>query len=215
MRKERKRNMKKIVALLLTVVLLCLSVSTLAGCGIKNNTEGKVIVRLDATSAPLTVANFLKLVGEGFYDGLTMHRIIEGFMIQGGDPDADGTGGSKDKIEGEFLSNGCTTNRIWHERGVISMARSSDKNSASSQFFICHESNANVSNLDGDYAAFGWVVEGMDVVDAIATVDYSFTDNNGGVPRSEQPEIVSARILTDYASDGYDYVELTFSYYTP
>lgn len=204
--------MKKIVAMTLAVLMLCLAVTSMAGCGIKNNTEGSVILCLDKSQAPLTVENFLGLVSDGFYDGLTMHRIIEGFMIQGGDPKADGTGGSDDKIVGEFLSNGIV-NTLWHKRGVISMARGNEKDSASSQFFICH---ADAPSLNGEYAAFGWVVEGMDVVDAIATVEYSFTNANGGVPRSEQPEIVSARVLTNYAKAeaGYDYVELVFSYYS-
>lgn len=179
---------------------------------IENNTQGKVVLCLDASQAPITVENFRSLVGEGFYDGLTMHRIIEDFMIQGGDPKGNGTGGAANTIKGEFLNNG-VHNTILHKRGVISMARSNDPDSASSQFFICH---ADAAWLDGSYAAFGWVVEGMEVVDAIATVNYSFTDNNGTVPKTEQPAIVSARILTDYemAEAGYDYVELTFSYYS-
>ncbi len=179
---------------------------------IENNTQGKVILCLDKSQAPLTVENFLTLVADGFYDGLTMHRIIEGFMIQGGDPKGNGTGGSANTIKGEFLDNG-VHNTILHKRGVISMARSSAPDSASSQFFICH---ADASWLDGSYAAFGWVVEGMEVVDAIATVNYSFTDSNGSVPSAEQPTIVSARVLTDYekAEAGYEYVELTFSYFS-
>lgn len=204
--------MRKIVAMFLAVLMMCFAVTSMAGCGIENNTEGRVVLCLDKSQAPLTVENFLGLVADGFYDGLTMHRIIEGYMIQGGDPKADGTGGAEDKIVGEFLSNGIT-NTLWHTRGVVSMARGNDKDSASSQFFICHQ---DAPALDGEYAAFGWVVEGMDVVDAIATVKYSFTNANGGVPRSEQPEIVSARVLTDYAKAeaGYDYVELTFSYFS-
>lgn len=125
---------------------------------------GRMVVLLDATTAPKTVANFISLVEEGFYDGLTFHRIIKDFMIQGGDPDGDGTGGSKNEIFGEFSSNG-HQNDISHKYGVISMARSNAPNSASSQFFIC---NADASaSLDGDYAAFGYVVEGMSVVDEI------------------------------------------------
>lgn len=123
---------------------------------------GRLVVLLDATTAPKTVANFKKLVSEGFYDGITFHRIIEDFMIQGGDPDGDGSGGSKDTIEGEFLSNG-HYNDIEHIEGVISMARrNGEPNSASSQFFLC---NADArDSLDGDYAAFGYVVEGLSVV---------------------------------------------------
>ena len=117
--------------------------------------------------APITVENFRKLCDEKFYDGLTFHRIIKGFMIQGGDPLGNGTGDSKVKIPGEFKSNGWD-NPISHERGVISMARAQNPNSASCQFFIVHEDS---KFLDGDYAAFGHVTEGMDVVDAIASVD--------------------------------------------
>lgn len=125
---------------------------------------GTVKIELDKEAAPITVENFEALVGKGFYDGLTFHRIIKGFMIQGGDPKGDGTGGCKPEITGEFSSNGWD-NPISHERGVISMARTSDPNSASCQFFIVHKDS---KFLDGDYAGFGHVVEGMDVVDAIA-----------------------------------------------
>ena len=128
---------------------------------------GTIMVELDKEAAPKTVENFEKLVSEGFYDGLTFHRIIKGFMIQGGDPLGDGTGDSKVKIPGEFKSNGWD-NPISHERGVISMARAQNPNSASCQFFIVHEDS---KFLDGDYAAFGHVTEGMEVVDAIASVD--------------------------------------------
>lgn len=128
---------------------------------------GTIMVELDKEAAPKTVENFEKLVSEGFYDGLTFHRIIKGFMIQGGDPLGNGTGDSKVKIPGEFKSNGWD-NPISHERGVISMARTQNPNSASCQFFIVHEDS---KFLDGDYAAFGHVTEGMDVVDAIASVD--------------------------------------------
>lgn len=128
---------------------------------------GTIMVELDKEAAPKTVENFEKLVSEGFYNGLTFHRIIKGFMIQGGDPLGNGTGDSKVKIPGEFKSNGWD-NPISHERGVISMARAQNPNSASCQFFIVHEDS---KFLDGDYAAFGHVTEGMDVVDAIASVD--------------------------------------------
>ena len=125
---------------------------------------GKITVLLDATTAPLTVSNFIELVNSGFYNGLTFHRVVVDFMIQGGDPKGDGTGGSENKIIGEFLENGFD-NDISHKRGVISMARSQGHNSASSQFFIC---NADASeSLDGSYAAFGYVVSGMSVVDEI------------------------------------------------
>ena len=128
---------------------------------------GTIMVELDKEAAPKTVENFEKLVSEGFYDGLTFHRIIKGFMIQGGDPLGNGTGDSKVKIPGEFKSNGWD-NPISHKRGVISMARAQNPNSASCQFFIVHEDS---EFLDGDYAAFGHVTERMDVVDAIAAED--------------------------------------------
>ena len=133
---------------------------------------GKIELELYPEAAPKTVENFLNLVGEGFYDGLIFHRVIPGFMIQGGDPLGNGMGGSKEKIHGEFRSNG-HNNPIKHERGVISMARAYDKNSASSQFFIMH---ANAPHLDGDYAAFGKVVSGIEVVDEIASIPTDYSD---------------------------------------
>ena len=127
---------------------------------------GIIKIELDPKAAPITCANFEKLVSEGFYDGLIFHRVIAGFMIQGGDPTGTGMGGSDENIKGEFKVNGIH-NPLSHKRGVISMARSQRYNSASSQFFICH---ADATFLDGQYAAFGHVVEGMEVVDRIATV---------------------------------------------
>lgn len=135
--------------------------------------NGKNIkIELYPDAAPISAANFEKLVREGFYDGLIFHRVIKGFMIQGGDPTGTGMGGSDEKIKGEFASNGFD-NPIKHTRGVVSMARSGMPNSASSQFFIMH---ADAPHLDGDYAAFGKVVEGMDVVDEIAETDVNFND---------------------------------------
>ena len=135
--------------------------------------NGRTIkIELDHKAAPITAANFEALVKEGFYDGLTFHRVIRGFMIQGGDPLGTGTGGSKKTIKGEFASNG-VNNPIEHKRGVISMARSMMPDSASSQFFIMHE---DASHLDGNYAAFGHVVEGMDAVDEIACVRTDMRD---------------------------------------
>ena len=133
---------------------------------------GIIKLELDREAAPITVKNFEALVKEGFYDGLTFHRIIPGFMIQGGDPQGNGMGGAKNKIKGEFRANGWT-NPIKHKRGVISMARSFDPNSASSQFFIMHE---DAPHLDGQYAAFGKVTEGMDVVDEIASIPTDYQD---------------------------------------
>lgn len=133
---------------------------------------GKIKIELYPEKAPITVANFEKLVNEGFYNGLGFHRVISGFMIQGGDPLGNGTGGSKDKIKGEFKANG-VNNDIKHVRGVISMARSAHPDTASSQFFIMHK---DAPHLDGNYAAFGKVVEGIEVVDEIAAVQTDFRD---------------------------------------
>ena len=150
---------------------------------------GAITLELDGDSAPLTVANFVKLAKDGFYDGLTFHRIMDGFMMQGGDPKGNGTGGSEETIPGEFSANGYD-NPISHTRGAISMARTSDPDSASSQFFICQ---ADCAFLDGDYAAFGHVTEGMDVVDAICA-DAQPTDDNGTIPPEAQPVINSVTI---------------------
>ena len=132
----------------------------------------KIKIELDPSAAPITCENFEKLVGDGFYDGLTFHRVISGFMIQGGCPLGTGTGGPGHTIKGEFKSNGID-NPIKHTRGVISMARSMMPNSAGSQFFIMHKDSP---HLDGQYAAFGRVVEGIEVVDEIASVDTDFSD---------------------------------------
>ena len=135
--------------------------------------NGKTVkIELDETAAPLTVANFKKLVARGFYDGLTFHRVIPGFMIQGGDPLGNGMGGADENIKGEFAQNG-VKNPLRHTRGVISMARAFDPNSASSQFFIMH---ADAPHLDGAYAAFGRVTEGMDAIDEIAAVPTDMRD---------------------------------------
>ena len=150
---------------------------------------GTIELELDADTAPITVTNFVELAKDGFYDGLTFHRNIEDFMIQGGDPNGNGTGGSKHTIKGEFRANG-VENNIKHERGVISMARSQDYNSASSQFFIMYEK---ASHLDGQYAAFGKVTKGLDVLDKLEKV--KAIDNNGLVEASQQPVINSIKIL--------------------
>lgn len=190
--------------------MLALMVVVLVGCKKKNsnsNTEvpdisgkhpieitvkdyGTIKAELDADTAPITVDNFLKLAKEGFYDGLTFHRIIEGFMIQGGDPKGNGTGGSDQTIKGEFSSNGIT-NELSHVRGTISMARSQAKDSASSQFFIVHQDS---TYLDGEYAAFGTVTEGMEIVDQICA-DAKVEDSNGTVSKENQPIIESIKVI--------------------
>ena len=236
--------MKKIVALLL---LLCICLSFVScgndACEYAKSRDisgrdikyveicfedfGKCVVLLDATTAPVTVANFISLVESGFYDGLKMHRIIKDFMVQGGDPDGNGTGGNKNpdgtkiEIKGEFSKNG-HNNDISHIKGVISMARSSEYDSASSQFFIC---NADASqSLDGSYAAFGYVVEGLDVIDKLTektfpktkyasyhgdyTIDPTYQTykhyvwqylGNGAIEKDEdKPVIKYIKVLEDY-----------------
>lgn len=181
----------------------------LTGCGAKDKSDnsgdylsgkhkieieiadyGTIKAELDADHAPISVTNFVNLAKDGFYDGLTFHRIIEGFMIQGGDPNGNGTGGSKETIKGEFSSNGID-NPLSHTRGAISMARAFDKDSASSQFFIVHEDS---TFLDGDYAVFGYVTEGIEIVDQICA-DTPVQDNNGTVEPADQPVITSVKVI--------------------
>ena len=173
---------------------------------VKNNSEGKnmgnpkieisiknygiIQLELDPSQAPITVENFVGLVNSGFYNGLTFHRIIKGFMIQGGDPLGNGTGGSDKEIKGEFASNG-VQNNIKHLRGTISMARSSFPDSASSQFFIMHE---DAPHLDGDYAAFGHVTSGIEVVDKICD-NTPVQDRNGTVLKADQPVIEYIKVI--------------------
>ena len=151
---------------------------------------GTIELELDADVAPITVTNFIKLVDEGFYDGLTFHRIIDGFMIQGGDPNGNGTGGSSENIKGEFMLNG-VDNRISHVRGTISMARATAYNSASSQFFIVHEDS---TFLDGQYAGFGKVTKGIETVDKICE-DTQVQDDNGTVLAKNQPIIEKITVI--------------------
>ena len=149
-----------------------------------------ITVEIYADEAPITATNFLNLAQEGFYDGLTFHRIISGFMIQGGDPLGNGTGGSDQTIKGEFASNG-VDNPLSHTRGAISMARSQFPDSASSQFFIVHEDS---TYLDGEYAVFGYVTDGMETVDAICQ-DTPVEDGNGTVLPENQPVIESVEVI--------------------
>lgn len=181
--------------------VLCLLISA-AGCKEKTASSlhhveidvkdyGTICVELDGETAPITVDNFLALAGSGFYDGLTFHRIMTGFMIQGGDPRGNGTGGSSTNIKGEFSLNG-VENDISHVRGTISMARASySYDSASSQFFIVHEDS---QFLDGQYAAFGHVTSGMEIVDRICA-DTPVQDNNGTVLAKDQPVISAIRVI--------------------
>ena len=176
-----KMKLKKLFRALALCTAGVLACAVLTACGDKGDsssqtsaadTDKKFVITLYANDAPITCENFEKLVKKKFYDGLTFHRVVDGFMAQGGDPNGDGTGGSKETIKGEFSANG-VENGLSHTRGVVSMARSAMPNSASSQFFIMHQ---DAPHLDGQYAAFGKVVEGMDVVDEIAAVDVNFND---------------------------------------
>lgn len=153
---------------------------------------GTIKAKLDEEAAPITVANFVGLAKEGFYDGLTFHRIIDGFMIQGGDPNGNGTGGSDTQIKGEFSANG-VENPLSHTRGAISMARAQDYDSASSQFFIVQKDS---TYLDGQYAVFGYVTEGMEIVDAICK-ETAVTDRNGTVEEGQQPVISSIKVTEE------------------
>lgn len=191
-------------------VLKCLSliicISLLFGCGSDNTTKlltgkhnvqinikdyGKVTLELNADEAPITVTNFIKLAKAGFYDGLTFHRIIDGQFIQGGDPLGNGLGGSDETIKGEFSSNG-VSNKLSHTKGAISMARTSqDMNSASSQFFILIK---DATYYDGSYACFGYVTDGLDIVEKVAK-DAKVEDENGTVLKENQPVIESIVVI--------------------
>ncbi|MBQ9894511.1 MAG: peptidylprolyl isomerase [Ruminococcus sp.] len=164
----------------------------------------KFVVTLYKDKAPITCENFEKLVSEGFYDGLIFHRIVEGFMAQGGDPEGTGMGGSDETIKGEFSSNG-VENDLSHKRGVISMARSMDPNSASSQFFICFEDS---SFLDGNYAAFGEVTEGMETIDAFLEVPRSM-GNDGDISAPNDPIVIDKAVMIDPDENGNPRAEFT------
>ena len=236
--KARKRNLTILISAIVVVALLIASLTTLIIVrntadpkrpGLKRSGKayetvyvkmtvenyGDIVLKLDGKEAPKTVSNFVKLVDEGFYNGLTFHRVISEFMIQGGDPNGDGTGGNVDangdevNIKGEFDNNG-HANDISHKRGVISMARSGNQyypalayNTASSQFFIC---NADSPHLDGDDAAFGYVIAGLDVVDSITEygAHHTNSDTNGIIADKEtQPKIISVVEITEEEAMSY------------
>lgn len=205
--------MKKTICSILAIGLAMITV--LAGCGRQGQEEsnqpagqqdellsgkhhvkinmkdyGIIEVELDADQAPITVTNFVSLAKDGFYDGLTFHRIMEGFMMQGGDPNGNGSGGSDQEIKGEFSHNG-VNNTLSHTRGAISMARTTVPDSASSQFFIMHQDG---TGLDGEYACFGYVTSGMEIVDEICE-NAVVIDNNGTVPAQYQPVIESIEVV--------------------
>ena len=202
--------MKKSISLLLTAVLM---LTLLCGCGKKTTATpdtdvahsfvlftmengGTFKIELYPEYAPKTVENFLGLVSEGFYDGLTFHRIVDGFMAQGGDPTIVGRSEAP-SIPGEFASNGFAQNTLHHERGVISMARTSVPDSASSQFFICYADNAGVSNLDGSYAAFGKVIEGMETVDAFLEVERTYNGYDTSPATPVTPIVIAHAEVVD------------------
>ena len=204
-----KRRGLKFLALSISAALL---VGTLAACGSKKDSASKssgdnsFVITLYPDVAPITCENFEKLVKDGFYDGLKFHRVVEDFMAQGGDPKGDGTGGSTDTIKGEFSQNG-VENTLSHTRGVVSMARSNDPDSASSQFFICY---GDESFLDGQYAAFGQVTEGMDVVDSFVKVERSM--GSDGAVSSPNTDIIMENVkMIDDDSDGNPRVEITMN----
>lgn len=202
------KHLKRGIVMLLVISML----GVFAGCGCGKDAEatkefgellkgkyqveivmkdyGTIKAELDADAAPYTVTNFIELVEEGFYDGLTFHRIIADFMMQGGDPQADGYGGSGETIPGEFSTNGIE-NPLSHTRGAISMARADGNNTASSQFFIMHKDQ---TALDGYFAAFGYVTEGMEIVDEIC-VNTPVTDDDGTVESENQPVIETIRVV--------------------
>lgn len=193
--------MKKIIILFVSLILL-------TGCG--ENTQnpivtmeiedyGTITIELYPNMAPNTVANFVNLIEEGFYDGLTFHRSVPGFVLQGGDPNGDGTGGPGYTIKGEFSSNGYTQNTLSHTRGVISMARSRDNDSAGSQFFIVLDDSATYS-LDGLYAGFGRVTEGMDIIDEIVANEEIADDVTGAL----EENVVITKVTVDTFGETYN-----------
>lgn len=192
--------MKKIIILFVSLILL-------TGCGdeVQNpivtmeiEDYGVVTIELYPDMAPNTVANFVNLIEEGFYDGLTFHRSVPGFVLQGGDPDGNGTGGPGYTIKGEFSSNGYTKNTLSHTRGVISMARSQDNDSAGSQFFIVLDDSATYS-LDGLYAGFGRVTEGMDIIDEIVANEKIANDVTGAL----EENVVITKVTVDTFGETY------------
>lgn len=194
-------KIRKIISLLLAAVMLS-SLLVMTSCASKDPVKvaitvkdyGTMTLELYPDVAPKTVENFLKYVDDGYYSGLTFHRIYSGFMIQGGDPNGDGTGTGKfGNIEGEFSSNG-VENNISHVRGVISMARATDPDSASSQFFICHEDS---TFLDGEYAAFGKVIDGYDVLDAIASAEVTANEYTGELSTPVNPPVIESVIRVE------------------
>ena len=211
------KNIKKMFTAALAAAMLMMT-----GCGSSGSSDSKknetttaagqsgntIIITLYPDKAPITCANFEKLVKSGFYDGLTFHRVIDGFMAQGGDPEGTGMGGSKETIKGEFAANG-VENPTSHQRGVISMARAQDPDSASSQFFICYTGNY-TSSLDGFYAAFGNVTEGMEVVDDFTKVPRK-QGSDGEMSSPVDPIIMEKVEMIDPDENGAPRVKITMN----
>lgn len=200
--------MKKVLAAAFSALFI------FTGCGkdistgeTKSAYSGEFIITLYPEYAPITCENFEKLVSEGFYDGLTFHRVVEGFMAQGGDPQGTGMGGSKDTIKGEFASNG-VENNLSHKRGIVSMARSQMPDSASSQFFICYDDSC--SFLDGNYAAFGEVTDGMEVVDNFLKVPRSL-GGDGDISSPNNPITIKTAIMIEDDQNGNPRVQVTMN----
>ena len=201
----------KLYKRLALVVCLAMGCSMMSACKDKNDSKetadgGSFVITLYPDIAPITCENFEDLVSEGFYDGLTFHRVVDGFMAQGGDPKGNGTGGSDKTIKGEFSSNG-VENTLSHQRGVVSMARSQANDSASSQFFICY---ADCSFLDGSYAAFGEVTEGMDVVDSFLDVDRSL-GGDGAISSPNTPIVIEKAVMIDADENGNPRAQFTMN----
>ena len=208
------RNIKKITAAAFAATMLMLT-----GCGktldhLPDQKEAAVqsgntiILTLHTSQAPITCENFEKLVNEGFYNGLTFHRVVDGFMAQGGDPEGTGMGGSKDTIKGEFKANG-VDNELSHQRGVVSMARSQDYDSASSQFFICYNGQY-ADTLDGNYAAFANVTEGMEVVDDFMKVERDM-NSSGEIAIPKNPIVMEKVEMIDPDESGEPRVKITMN----
>lgn len=200
--------MKKVLAAAFSALFI------FTGCGkdisageTKSAYSGEFIITLYPEYAPITCENFEKLVSEGFYDGLTFHRVVEGFMAQGGDPQGTGMGGSENTIKGEFASNG-VENNLSHKRGIVSMARSQMPDSASSQFFICYDDSC--SFLDGNYAAFGEVTDGMEVVDNFLKVPRSL-GGDGDISSPNSPITIKTAIMIEDDQNGNPRVQVTMN----
>lgn len=195
-----KKSMQFAAAAAAAAMMLCCA----TGCSDSKSEGGTFIITLYPDVAPITCENFESLVSEGFYDGLTFHRVVDDFMAQGGDPKGNGTGGSSETIKGEFSANG-VENDLSHQKGIVSMARSSAMDSASSQFFICYN---DCSFLDGNYAAFGEVTEGMEVVESFLKVERTY-GTDGAISAPTSPIVIASAVMIEDDADGNPRVQFT------